>query len=82
MWLVQLQNHGNSWNPTEPKSRVVCACSSEVAAHKAGQLLVDMYNNPYYGPITRETIECTWTSSPNVFNPWQYAIKEHEGEWV
>jgi len=81
IWLVQIQRHGSCWHPTEPVSRIVCACDSEESAHKAGQRLAWMYNNPSLG--YEEYVCGAVTQDILIYEPeYRYAIKKHEGEWV
>lgn len=79
VWLVQLQYHGSSWNPSPVKSRIVCACDSEEAAHKVGQDVAWFYNHPWYGyqdHLAGVISEICYNSA------YSYAVKPHEGEWV
>lgn len=80
IWVVQLQHHGSSWNPVEPKCKTVFACDSEEAAHKAGQLLAHFYNHPVYA------WDDTWAGVIHdicYHEPqYRYAVRKHEGEWI
>lgn len=80
IWLVQLQYHGSSWNPSPVISKIVCACDSEEAAHKVGQDLAWMYNHPNYGfqEHTAGIIREIWSYAP----AYRYAVMEHQGEWI
>lgn len=80
IWLVQIQRHGSCWQPIEPTCRVVCACDSEEAAHKAGQLLAHFYNNPVYGwdDTMAGVIHDIYYHEPQ----YRYAVLRHEGEWI
>lgn len=80
IWLVQIQRHGSCWQPTEPTCRVVCACDSEEAAHKAGQQITWMYNNPRFNPDAN----LAGVVTQDILIPeleYRYAVKKHEGEW-
>lgn len=80
IWLVQIQRHGSCWQPTESTCRVVCACDSEEAAHKAGQQITWMYNNPWFNPDAN--LAGVVTHDILIYDPeYRYAVKKHEGEW-
>lgn len=79
IWLVQLQHHGSGYNPVNPTSQVVCACNTEEAAHKAGQILAYMYNNP---SVRLEDLEAIAGCFTGMDMPYGYAVKQHEGEWI